>query len=84
MTQSRVKPTSMQNDARLSHSKQLAKNIQPMILVSFVFTDEKVFAVIIQKYPQNDQVYVYPSTKSKDVVTKRLRTHTIILAFSYG
>ena len=30
--------------ARLSHSKHLPKNIYPVILASFPFTDEKIFS----------------------------------------
>jgi len=59
--------------ARLCLSKKLLKNIYPMILASFLITDEKTFTATTPKTPQNDQLYAYPSTKKKDVVTKRLR-----------
>jgi len=39
------------------------------------FTDEKIFTVTTPKNSQNDRLYAYPSTKKKDVATKRLRTH---------
>jgi len=38
--------------ARLCHLKQLLKNIHPMILASFLFTDEKMFTVTIPKKPR--------------------------------
>jgi len=44
--------------ARLSHSKQLLKNIHPMTLT-----------VTTPKKTQNDRLYTYPSTKKKDVAT---------------
>ena len=66
--------------ARLYHSKQLLRNIHPMLLASFLFTDEKIFTVTTPKNLRNDQLYAYPSTKKKDAVTKRLRT---LLAFSH-
>ena len=39
--------------ARLSQSKHLPKNIYPVILASFLFTDEKIFTVVIPKNLQN-------------------------------
>jgi len=42
-----------------------------MMLVSFLFTDENVFTVGTPKHPQNDRLYAHPSTKKKDVATKR-------------
>jgi len=64
--------------ARLSHSKQLLRYIHPMML-SFLFTDEKMFTVTIQKNLQNDQLYAHPTTKKKDIITKCLYTQ---LSFS--
>jgi len=60
--------------AKLSHSKQLLKNIHPMMLASFLFTDKSTFTVTRNtlKIPQNGRLYAYPSTKKKDVTTKRL------------
>jgi len=67
--------------ARLSCLKQLLKNIHPMMLASFLFTYERIFTVMTPKNPQNETrkitdptMYARPSTKKKDVVTKRLRT----------
>jgi len=39
--------------ARLSHSKHLLKNIYPVTLASFLFTDEKIFTVAAPKNLQN-------------------------------
>ena len=39
---------------RLSHSKHLLKNIYPVTLASFLFTDEKIFTVAIPRNLQND------------------------------
>jgi len=66
--------------ARLCHLKQLLKNIYWMMLASFLFTGKKIFTVTTLKNMQNDRLYAHPSTKKKDVVTKRLRTQ---LAFSH-
>jgi len=44
------------------------------MLASFLFTDEKIFVVIMPKIPQNDLLYAHPSTKKKDIVTKHLCT----------
>jgi len=60
--------------ARLSHSKQLLKNIHPMVLASFCAL-MKIFTVTTRKNLQNDRLYAYPSTKKKDVMTKCLHTH---------
>jgi len=49
------------------------------MLASFSFTDEKIFTVTTPKNSQNDRLYAHPSTKIKDVATKRLR---IQLTFS--
>jgi len=59
--------------AKLGRSKELLKNIQPVILASFCSLT-KTFAVATLKNPQNDQLYTHPSTKKKYVVTKRLHT----------
>jgi len=40
--------------AKLSHSKHLLKNIQPVTIASFLFTDEKIFTVAAPKNLQND------------------------------
>jgi len=68
--------------ARLCRLKQLLENVRPMILASFLSTDEKTFTctVTTPKNPQNDRLYSYQSTKKKDVVTKRLHTQ---LTFSH-
>jgi len=50
--------------ARLCHSEQQLKNIHPMMLVSFLFADEKTFTVTTSK-TQNDRLYAHPSTKKK-------------------
>jgi len=59
--------------ARLSHSKHLPKNIYPVILASFPFTDEKIFTVAIPKNLQNDWQNASAATKKDDVI-KRLHT----------
>jgi len=38
--------------ARLSHSKQLLKNIHTMTLSLFLFTNEKIFTVTMPKNPK--------------------------------
>jgi len=40
--------------ARFSHSKYLLKNIHPVTLTSFLFTDEEIFTVATLINPQND------------------------------
>jgi len=60
--------------ARLSHSKQLLKNIHPVMLASFCSLTKTIFTVITLKTPQNDRLHAHPSTRKKDVATKRLRT----------
>jgi len=37
--------------ARLRHSKRLLQSIHPMALVSFLFTNEKIFIVTTLKIP---------------------------------
>jgi len=49
--------------------KTLAQNYSPNDVSIVLFTDEKTFTT--PKNPQNDQLYAYPSSKKKDVVTKR-------------
>jgi len=44
------------------------------MLATFLFTGKKMFAVTTQKSSHDNRLYTYPSTKKKDVVTKRLRT----------
>jgi len=39
-----------------------------------LFTDENIFTMTTLKNPQNDRLYAHPSTKKKDVDTKRLDT----------
>ena len=60
--------------ARLSHWKQFLKNIHPLMLASFWFTDENIFTVATPKNLQNAWLYAHPSTKKKDVMTKWLHT----------
>jgi len=40
-----------------------------------LFTDENIITMATPKNTQNGQLYAHPSTKKKDVVTRRLRTH---------
>jgi len=49
-----------------------------MMLASFLFTDDKIFTVTTTKNPQNDRLHAYASTKKKDVVTKYVRTQSLI------
>jgi len=56
-------------------AEQLVKNIHSVVL----FRDEKIFTVITPKNSQNDRLYAHPSTKKKDVVTKRLRTRLTLV-----
>jgi len=56
MTQSWVKRTSMQDSVI---QKQLLKNIHPMMLASFLLTDEKIYSDNTEK-TQNDRLYAYP------------------------
>jgi len=49
---------------------ELLKNIHSMTLASLLLIDEKIFTATTPKNVQNDQLYAYPSTKKKDVVTK--------------
>jgi len=61
--------------ARLSHSKQLLKDIHPMMLASFCSLTKRYLQWPYHKKTlQNDRRYTHPSTKKKDVMTKRLRT----------
>jgi len=48
-----------------------------MMLATFLFTGEKIFTATTPKNPQNDRLYAHPSTKKKDVVTKRLCTQCV-------
>jgi len=41
---------------------------------SLLFNDDNIFTVATMKNSQNDRLYAHPSTKKKDVITKRLRT----------
>jgi len=59
--------------AKLSYTEQLLKNIYSLMLASFC-ASTKTFIVATLKNPQNDWLYAQPSTKKKDVATKRLRT----------
>jgi len=68
------KPSKANIHARLCHFKQLLRNIHPMVLASFLFSDDKIFTVTTPKNPYNDLLYAYPSSEKKDVVTRRLRT----------
>jgi len=49
-----------------------------------LFTDENTFTVATRINPQNDRLYAYPSTKKKDVETKRLRTQFQSVTASVG
>ena len=66
--------------ARLYHSKQLLRNIHPMLLASFLFTDEKIFDHTEKHAEWPNVGYAYPSTKKKDIVTKRLRAQLAFIA----
>jgi len=66
--------------ARLSQSKHLLKNIYPVTLASFLFTDEKIFTVTVPKNLQNDSQNASAATKKKDDAIKRLQTR---LTFSH-
>jgi len=66
--------------ARLGHSKHLLKNIYPVTLVSFLFTDEKIFTVAAPKNLQNDWQNASAGTTKKDDAIKRLHTR---LTFSH-
>jgi len=59
--------------ARLNHSTHCLK-YSPNDVGIILFTNEKTFTVITPKNPQNDRLYAHPSTKKKDVATKRLCT----------
>jgi len=64
----------LQKTVRFRHipTTELLKNIHSMTLASLLLTDEKIFTATTPKNVQNDQLYGYPSTKKKDVVTKPL------------
>jgi len=64
-----VKRTPVQNSAIQTVAQKYSPNDVSIIL----FTDEKTFTVT-PKSPQNDRLPTYPSTKKKDVMTKRLRS----------
>ena len=66
--------SNLQKTVRFRHipTTELLKNIHSMTLASLLLTDEKIFTTTTPKNVQNDQLYAYPSTKKKDVVTKRL------------
>jgi len=59
-------PSEANGRASLSHLKHLLKNINPVTLASFLFTDRKIFTVTTPKNPQNDRLYAYLSSKKKD------------------
>jgi len=52
----------------------------PGHVTTILFTDGKIFTVTRLKNSQNDRLHVNPSTKKKDVATKRLHTQ---LMFSH-
>ena len=52
------------------------KNIYPVTLASFLFTDNKTFIVAAPKNRQNDWQNAFAATKKKDIAIKRLRTLT--------
>ena len=58
---------------KLSHSKQLPKNIHPVMLAQFRSLTKKIFTVLTLKTSKNHQLYASAAIKKEDVVTKRLR-----------
>jgi len=67
--------------ARFSRSKkQLLKKSLNDVSITLLFTDENILTVVTAKNRQNHRLHAHPSTKKKDVVTKRLRAR---LTFSH-
>jgi len=56
--------------AKLSHSKQLLKNIYPVMLAQFCSLPKKIRTVHTQKTPKNHQLYATAATKKKDIATE--------------
>jgi len=70
--------------ARLSNSKHLLKNIYPVTLALFLFTDEKIFTVSVPKNLQNDWQNASVATKKKDDnAIKRLHTRSTFIQWRH-
>jgi len=54
-------------DARLTHSKQLLKNIHPVTLALFLFTDEKIFTVATPTNPSETPQLQQPRRKTSQL-----------------
>jgi len=57
--------------------KTVAQKYLPNDVNIILFTNEKTFTVATSQNLQNDRQYAFPSTKKKDVVTKRLRARLV-------
>jgi len=64
--------------AKLNYSKQLLKNIPPVMLAQCCSLAKNIFTVLTPKARKNHQLHTTAATKEKDIATKRLH---ILLTF---